>query len=108
MVLDFDPETNAKLVTVHDRIATKLYMYDVCLESIKRIEDHPVACCILALRMSLGKTLQAIALVNTVLTHRECKVSLTISVVIHLILIFCFLGRSRVSSLPIKHSCELD
>ena len=43
VVLDFDPETNAKLVTVHDRIATKLYMYDVCLESIKRFEDHPVA-----------------------------------------------------------------
>ena len=52
VVLDFDPETNAKLVKVHDRIATKLYMYDVCLESIKRIEDHPVACCILALSRS--------------------------------------------------------
>ena len=107
LVLEIDPETNSKLVTVDDRIATKLYMYDVCFESIKRI--HPSACCIIAHRMSLGIILQAIALVNTVLTLRECKVSLIICVVFHLILIFCFSqGRSRVSSLPIKYSCELD
>ena len=98
LVLEIDPETNSKLVTVDDRIATKLYMYDVCFESIKRI--HPSACCIIAHRMSLGKNLQAIALVNTVLTHRECKVSLIICVVFHLILIFCFSqGRSRVCPL---------
>ncbi|KAI9562242.1 hypothetical protein GHT06_013207 [Daphnia sinensis] len=83
LVLDFDPKTKQELVTVDKQIVTKLkphqvkgvkFMWDACFESIERLKDHPGSGCILAHCMGLGKSLQVVTLVHTVLTHKECQV----------------------------------
>lgn len=84
LVLDFDPKTKEELVTVDKQIVTKLkphqvkgvkFMWDACFESIERLKDHPGSGCILAHCMGLGKSLQVVTLVHTILTHKSCQVS---------------------------------
>ncbi|XP_059350722.1 transcriptional regulator ATRX homolog isoform X2 [Daphnia carinata] len=83
LVLDFDPKTKEELVTVDKQIVTKLkphqvkgvkFMWDACFESIERIKEHPGSGCILAHCMGLGKSLQVVTLVHTVLTNKACQV----------------------------------
>lgn len=84
LVLDFDPVTKKELVTVDKSIVTKLklhqvqgvkFMWDACFESVERIKEHPGSGCILAHCMGLGKSLQVVTLVHTVITNKACQVN---------------------------------
>ncbi|XP_017875510.1 transcriptional regulator ATRX homolog isoform X2 [Ceratina calcarata] len=83
LVLDFDPDTKKELVTVHEKLVKRLkphqaegikFMWDACFESLERIKTSPGSGCIIAHCMGLGKTLQVIALVYTLLTHEQTGV----------------------------------
>ncbi|XP_047440788.1 transcriptional regulator ATRX isoform X2 [Mugil cephalus] len=76
LVLDEDEETKEPLVQVHRNLVTKLkphqvdgvqFMWDCCCESMKKIEKSSGSGCILAHCMGLGKTLQVVAFLHTLL-----------------------------------------
>lgn len=81
LVLDFDLETKEELVKVDEGLVQHLkphqvdgikFMWDACFESVERIAGgHEGGGCILAHCMGLGKTLQIVTLVQTLLAHRE-------------------------------------
>ncbi|KPJ04025.1 Transcriptional regulator ATRX-like [Papilio xuthus] len=77
--LEYDFEENRPVVTVHPFFTQVMkvhqyegvkFMWDACFESLELVgEGHPGGGCILAHCMGLGKTLQVLALLHTVLTH---------------------------------------
>ncbi|XP_029958130.1 transcriptional regulator ATRX isoform X2 [Salarias fasciatus] len=76
LVLDEDEETKEPLVQVHRNLVTKLkphqvdgvqFMWDCCCESVKKIQKSAGSGCILAHCMGLGKTLQVVAFLHTLL-----------------------------------------
>ncbi|XP_076680852.1 uncharacterized protein LOC143375529 isoform X2 [Andrena cerasifolii] len=80
LVLDFDPETKKELISVHQDLVKRLkphqakgikFMWDACFESLERIKNSSGSGCIIAHCMGLGKTLQVIALIHTLLRHEE-------------------------------------
>ncbi|XP_026482209.1 LOW QUALITY PROTEIN: transcriptional regulator ATRX homolog [Ctenocephalides felis] len=80
LVLDFDPETKKELITVHKKLVKHLkphqatgvkFMFDACFESVKQIDKGYGSGCILAHCMGLGKSLQVVTLVHTLLMHEE-------------------------------------
>lgn len=80
-VLDFDT-VDKKPVVVHDIIASKLkdhqkegiqFMYESCYGDINTIDKNPGSGCILAHCMGLGKTLQLIALLHTLISYPKLK-----------------------------------
>ncbi|RVE51422.1 hypothetical protein evm_003977 [Chilo suppressalis] len=77
--LEYDFEQRLPVVTIHSFFTKVMkahqyegvkFMWDACFESLNSIESgHPGGGCILAHCMGLGKTLQVLALLHTVLTH---------------------------------------
>jgi transcriptional regulator ATRX len=80
LVLDFDETTKKPLLEVDKKLAKKLkphqangvkFMWDACFESLERCETDSGSGCILAHCMGLGKTLQVITLVHTLLKNTD-------------------------------------
>ncbi|XP_027886771.1 transcriptional regulator ATRX-like [Xiphophorus couchianus] len=82
LVLDQDEETKMPLVQVHRNLVTNLkphqvdgvqFIWDSCCESVKKANSSPGSGCILAHCMGLGKTLQVVAFLHTVLLSSNLK-----------------------------------
>uniref|UniRef100_A0A7N9AJY0 DNA helicase n=1 Tax=Mastacembelus armatus TaxID=205130 RepID=A0A7N9AJY0_9TELE len=82
LVLDQDEETKEPLVQVHRNLVTRLkphqvdgvqFIWDSCCESVKKANSSPGSGCILAHCMGLGKTLQVVAFLHTVLLSANLK-----------------------------------
>ncbi|XP_070773018.1 transcriptional regulator ATRX-like [Enoplosus armatus] len=82
LVLDQDEETKNPLVQVHRNLVTRLkphqvdgvkFIWDSCCESVKKANSCPGSGCILAHCMGLGKTLQVVTFLHTVLLSDNLK-----------------------------------
>ncbi|XP_060941507.1 transcriptional regulator ATRX-like isoform X2 [Limanda limanda] len=82
LVLDQDAETKEPLVQVHRNLVTRLkphqvdgvqFIWDSCCESVKKANSSPGSGCILAHCMGLGKTLQVVTFLHTVLLSTNLK-----------------------------------
>ncbi|XP_040038973.2 transcriptional regulator ATRX [Gasterosteus aculeatus] len=82
LVLDEDEETKKPLVQVHRNLVTRLkphqvdgvqFIWDSCCESVKKANSSPGTGCILAHCMGLGKTLQVVTFLHTVLLSENLK-----------------------------------
>ncbi|KAG4080668.1 hypothetical protein HA402_013198 [Bradysia odoriphaga] len=81
VILDFDSKQKCA-ISVHPEIVKNLkehqiagvkFMYDCCYGSVDSIEKHNGSGCILAHCMGLGKTLQLIALLHTLIRYPQLK-----------------------------------
>ncbi|KAK7922666.1 hypothetical protein WMY93_009568 [Mugilogobius chulae] len=79
LVLDEDENTKEPLVQVHRNLVTELkphqvdgvqFIWDSCCESVKKATTTPGSGCILAHCMGLGKTLQVVTFLHTVLQSK--------------------------------------
>ncbi|XP_072302525.1 transcriptional regulator ATRX-like [Eucyclogobius newberryi] len=80
LVLDEDENTKEPLVQVHRNLVTELkphqvdgvqFIWDSCCESVKKATTTPGSGCILAHCMGLGKTLQVVTFLHTVLQSKN-------------------------------------
>lgn len=83
LILDYNSEKK-EFIKVHPDLVKHLkdhqfegikFMYDCCYGSVDNIRKNPGSGCILAHCMGLGKTLQLIALLHTVISYKELKTS---------------------------------
>ncbi|XP_007228485.3 transcriptional regulator ATRX isoform X2 [Astyanax mexicanus] len=84
LVLDEDEETKEPLVQVHRNLVTKLkphqvdgvqFMWDCCCESVRKVQKSSGSGCILAHCMGLGKTLQVVTFLHTLLLCEKLNFS---------------------------------
>ncbi|XP_051876726.1 transcriptional regulator ATRX isoform X2 [Pristis pectinata] len=84
LVLDEDKETKECLVQVHRNLVRKLkphqvdgvqFMWDCCCESVSKALKEPGSGCILAHCMGLGKTLQVVTFLHTMLLAEKLEFS---------------------------------
>ncbi|KAM3869276.1 transcriptional regulator ATRX-like [Diretmus argenteus] len=82
LVLDRDEQTKEPLVQVHRNLVTRLkphqvdgvqFIWDCCCESVAKANSSPGSGCILAHCMGLGKTLQVVAFLHTMLQSKNLK-----------------------------------
>ncbi|XP_069002853.1 transcriptional regulator ATRX-like [Embiotoca jacksoni] len=82
LVLDQDEETRQPLVQVHRNLVTRLkphqvdgvqFIWDSCCESVKKANSSSGSGCLLAHCMGLGKTLQVVTFLHTVLLSTVLK-----------------------------------
>uniref|UniRef100_UPI00358FFE51 transcriptional regulator ATRX-like n=1 Tax=Myxine glutinosa TaxID=7769 RepID=UPI00358FFE51 len=82
LVLEEDAETKEALVQVHHSLVCKLkphqvdgvqFMWDCCIETVKKTQKEGGSGCIVAHCMGLGKTLQVVAFLHTVLRTEVLK-----------------------------------
>ncbi|XP_068572457.1 transcriptional regulator ATRX-like isoform X2 [Cebidichthys violaceus] len=82
LILDQDEGTKKPLVQVHRNLVTRLkphqvdgvqFIWDSCCESVKKANSSPGTGCILAHCMGLGKTLQVVTFLHTVLLSENLK-----------------------------------
>ena len=80
LVLDFNETTKKPLLQVHKTLVSKLkphqangikFMWDACFESLERCNEESGSGAILAHCMGLGKTLQVITLIHTLLANSD-------------------------------------
>lgn len=80
LILDFDNESKEVTLEVDSGIVSCLkphqftgikFMWEACFESLEQIEKGPGSGCILAHCMGLGKTLQVVSLVHTLLGNSD-------------------------------------
>lgn len=82
LVLDLDTDSQEPLISVDSKLVEKLkphqaegikFTWDAVFESIKKLKEanNTGGGCILAHSMGLGKTLQVVALIHTLLSHSE-------------------------------------
>ncbi|KAK0152944.1 Transcriptional regulator ATRX [Merluccius polli] len=79
LVLDLDESTKEPLIQVHRNLVTRLkphqvdgvqFIWDCCCESVQKANSTPGSGCILAHCMGLGKTLQVVTFLHTMLQSR--------------------------------------
>ncbi|XP_034060105.1 transcriptional regulator ATRX-like [Gymnodraco acuticeps] len=82
LILDQDKENKNPLVQVHRNLVTSLkphqvdgvqFIWDSCCESVKKANSSPGSGCILAHCMGLGKSLQTVAFLHTVLLSENLR-----------------------------------
>ncbi|XP_077597568.1 transcriptional regulator ATRX-like isoform X2 [Stigmatopora nigra] len=80
LILDQDGKSKAPLVQVHKNLVIHLkphqvdgvqFIWDNCCESVNKVNSSPGSGCILAHCMGLGKTLQVVAFLHTVLQSQR-------------------------------------
>ncbi|XP_046893357.1 transcriptional regulator ATRX-like isoform X2 [Hypomesus transpacificus] len=79
LVLDQDETTKEPLIQVHRNLVTRLkphqvdgvqFIWDCCCESVKKANNTPGSGCLLAHCMGLGKTLQVVTFLHTMLQSK--------------------------------------